>query len=287
MDWVGMSFNEDTGTARVVAPGGHGDLGTNSVYRLEVSELRWYRDWDRADLVWPEDGTCPYPSDGPDGNHSYDGQVYVPTLGATLTLSTSGYTIPNNVTCDNSGRVHWQWLWTDDKQWVKLDTQHERYVRSAYDKDKDVVYFMAKEGVMYELNPHTMEKVKRGSSWGGVGSNMIMVDREVYYTSDNSGMYLFKPDQGTIVKVIDDSVWDVKGWGLAAQGDWIIGWDGHTQFIHYNRVTGEYHFVTAQGDLGQPSNGHRRVYSKFVATQIPGVFIGLSDHRGLVVYKAF
>lgn len=306
--WVGMSFDYNNGVARLIAPGGDGNGGANSVYRFDVASLTWHRDHDFAQPVSPfpdlvdADGDgqaeCVGLVDGPVASHSYDGIVYVPTISASITLGTAGNRF--NWDCYSKAVSHYQWKWLDSGQWQLMTDAagapipSDSYVRSVYDAERDRVYYIGKTtGRLWELNPHTNERIELADVFPDTtGSTMTMLGRDVYYTTHNGGFYRFNVDAATgfvgpITQLLDYSQWYSKGWGLAGSGDLIVGWDGDRTFYHWDTTTNIGQEIIAAGSVPPPGSDER-VYGKFIAVPgKPGVFMGISDNQGWILYRAF
>jgi len=308
--WSGMSFDEERGIFRIIASGGHSDIGANSVYSFDASTLTWSRDYDYSPIQAPfpdlvdTDGDgwlqCVELEDGPYGVHTYDSQVYVPPLEATVMFRVKNY-VPTGTAgfpgckwnpIPQSPRL---WEWTDAGEYLQIPIdEFDGYQKTAWDDERQKIYLTGIRGRLKEIDPFTWEiRDMDRTIWGGSGGHMIMDGRDLYVTSLNGGLYHIRVDlDGNPVAKSNlvnfgredgDGGWDDED-GTAVSEGIVVGWDGNNRIRTYNTQTGEYEEKQAAGDI--LSGVTMPVYEKWW-TLLPGVFIGIADNDGWVIYREF
>lgn len=304
--WVGMAFNKDAGVARFVSMGGHADLGANTVYEFDVGTLTWSRPFDYSPPQAPfpnlidADGNgvldCAEPESGPMGTHSYSGVVDVPSVGKTLLMRVTGYS-PKSPSCE---RVHMDksMHWWNGSKYESTGVPAVSFPRAVYDSERDKIYYVAqKPDGVFELDPHTLESTKISSLWAGKGGSITMDGRDVYVSANNGGLSKVKIGlDGTVSpveKLMSDGDFAQHGilggyeqWGLGVSDNTLVMWRGDNGIVHYDLSTGEAETFQADGDLLPAAAGAGRVFSKFINVA-PGIFIGIADNYGWIVYRAF
>lgn len=293
IDWVGMGFDYKNGCAWFVAMGGHADLGANSVYRFCVGDMTWDRvhDYDAPDpFPGPDengDGTsdCVRPKNGPFGAHDWDGQVFA--AGKTFKFRTSGYS-PKGCSGGSLGPYN-VWAWSNG--WEDLGIPEFAFPKTAYDPARDLVYLTAQKGLgqgdkIWEFNPHTYEFKVVGGVWNGKGGSAAFdpVSRRFCVATRGDGLHCWHVSLDgkwsshiqPITKHDSDLLPALVNGGIAVSGDTIVVWDG-SRAIQCDETCEAF-------DSGV---GGVRVLGKFVAVPgLDGVFLGIADNDGWVVYRA-
>lgn len=305
-DWVGMSFDYETGTARFIAMGGHADHGANSVYRFDMATMSWTRDFDYSQPKAPfpnlidadGDGNleCTELEQGPMGTHSYDGAVYVNSIDASLLFRVSGYQ-PKKPRCKRVDMDKSVFVWHDAGYYESMGVPEVTFPKTHYDAERDRVLIGSQKGPegegIYDFNPHTMQFIKLSGLWMNKGGSLTMDGRDIYVTSNKVGLFKgsisLQGELSPFAKIATEEEWAGKGSGLAASKGIVVAWDGANGIAQYDSNTGTIEQFQAAGDLLPTAHGGLdRVYGKFVAVpELPGIFIGISDNYGWVIYRAF
>jgi len=303
--WSGMSFDRGNGVMRLIAPGGHSDIGANSVYSFDIGTLTWTRDFDYAQPLLPfpnlvdEDGDgvrqCVELEQGPLGVHNYDSLIYVPPLEATAMLRVRSYVPTGSHKCQWSPvkQNNMLQIWKDSGGYEGLPLDdylgyNEGYPKAEWDTGRQKILVLGVRGVLHEVDPFTWEVTRIPRAvWGGSGGVMTMEGRDVYVTSPygvlNHVNLAIDGVASPVTELVPAPEWPAE-YGLAVSEGIVVGWDGTNGILRYDTHTGEFTRFEALGD--DLSTGNNKVYSKWDVV-MPGVFIGISDNDGFVIYRDF